>query len=136
MITSPLVEDNWLNSRLITTATGNAYSQLITYLQDHQDEFVTYQPVTALFVNFTLFNSSVDYTNDDLYTIGKVIVPAMNSFYFVDVLVNLLASYGTDLGAFLQIYATSFDYLTATENNPTVVEWAANGPANPDVYQW
>lgn len=136
VITSPLVEKQWLNSRLITTTTGNAYSQLITYLQDNLEDFTVYQPVTALYVNSSLFNASMEYSTDDLHTIGEVMVPATNSFQFVDTLVGLLASYGTDLGAFLQIYATSYDYLTANENTPGVVQWPAGGVANPQVYEW
>jgi hypothetical protein len=134
VITDPINEDLWLNSRLITTTSGNAYSQLITYLQANTALYAYYQPVTSLFLNLTLVNSSDIVSNDDFNEIGTIILEPTNSFAFVNDLINQLGSYGCDLGAFLQIYATSFDYISSTKAAPQVVSW--NGQAPSAVAQW
>eukprot|EP01040_Poterioochromonas_malhamensis_P005401 gene5402-5795_t len=136
VITDPLDTNAWLNSRLITTTSGSAYSQLITYLQGNEGLFQYYQPVTALYVNTSLLNSTDTVTNDDIDQVGSILVAPTNSFAFVDELINQLGSYGCDLGAFLQIYATSFDYFARDKSAPTVVSWTAGQQANPDVYRW
>lgn len=136
VITDPLDSEAWLNSRLLTTTSGSAYSQLITYLQGNTGLFQYYQPVTALYVNTSLINASIAITNDDIDNIGTVLVQPTNSFAFVDDLIIQLGSYGCDLGAFLQIYATSFGYLTREKAAPNVVSWGEGQPANADVYRW
>lgn len=129
-------ESAWLNSRLLTTTSGNAYSQLITYLQGNTGLFAYYQPVTGIYVNVSLINSSTVVINDDIDKFGDVLVQPINSFAFVDNLISQLGSYGCDLGAFLQIYATSFDYMARDAVAPTVVSWSTGGPANTEVYNW
>lgn len=133
VISSPLDDDLWLNARLIATTSGNAYSQLITYLQDDiGTKYDYYQPVTALYVNASLVNtSSGDISNTDVSSIGSIKVNAINSFSFVDDLIYQLSTYGIDLGAFLSIYATSFNYFTRPDTVPTVVS-----SSHADVLAW
>jgi hypothetical protein len=109
---------------------------MVTYLQDNMAQYATYQPVTVLFVNASLANSTAVST-DDLDSIGGVLLEADNSFAFVDEMLLQLSSYGCSLGAFLQIYATSYDYLSRFDQTLGVVEWD-NTPtvANPEVYAW
>jgi hypothetical protein len=149
VITYPLNEDLWLNARLIATTSGSAYSQIITYLQDNIELYAYYQPVSVLYVNASLFNTSDSNEIEDtqLNTLGSLLISPCDSFRFVDLLVSQLESYGTDLGAFLQIYATAFNYLAATNNNNnnnddlipssiSIVSWESTEVANPDVYFW
>lgn len=136
VITYPLDESLWLNARLICTTSGSSYSQLITYLQDNVDIYSTFQPVTGLFVNSTLLNTTAgEVQSADLNTIGTILVPSTDSFTFVDDLISQLNSYGVNLGAFLQIYATSFTYLAATSNSAQVITWNS-ATANSNVYNW
>lgn len=136
VITDPIDDSAWLNSRLITTTSGNAWTQIITYLKDNTNKYTTYQPVTALYLNASLVNSSVITSNDDIDSIGSLVLAPTNSFAFVSDLINQLGSYGCDLGAFLQIYSTSFDYSTNTSAAPTTVEWTSGDRADPGVYLW
>eukprot|EP01038_Epipyxis_sp_PR26KG_P007787 gene7787-10578_t len=141
IITSPLVEDNWSNSRLITITTGAAYSQLITYLQNNINSFTVYQPVSVIYINESLYNSSMknDITVNDLTDIGSLLVTPTSSFTFLDIMVSQLASYGCDLQSFLQIYASAFNYLSNKPKlnlNTQVVSWSSSGTVNSQVYQW
>ncbi len=135
VITNPLIESNWLNSRLLTTTSGNAWTQIINYLQSVPDKFTIYQPVTGIYLNASLFNTSSVYSTDDINDVGKVVLPGMDSFTFVDELVTQLGSYGSDLGAFLQIYATSFDYIAGDSKEPVAVSLTVPGN-NAEVYRW
>lgn len=136
VITYPLDDSLWLNARLICTTSGSSYSQLITYLQDNINLYSTFQPVTGLFVNASLYNAtSGDVQSADLNSIGKILIPSSDSFAFVDTLINQLDSYGVDLGAFLQIYATSYTYLAANSNPAAVISWSSS-TANSEVYNW
>lgn len=109
---------------------------MVTYLTDNTALYATYQPVTVLFVNSSLANST-EVSTDDLDSIGGVLLEADNSFAFVDEMLLQLSSYGCSLGAFLQISATSFDYLSKYNREPGVVEWDSTPSApNPAVYQW
>lgn len=133
VISSPLDNNLWLNARLIATTSGNAYSQLITFLQDDLgDAYDYYQPVTALYINTSLVNTTEgDISNSNLYNVGAIKVNAINSFTFVDVLINQLSTYGIDLGAFLSIYATSYNYFTLSTTVPTPVS-----SSDSDVVRW
>jgi hypothetical protein len=133
VISSPLDDDLWLNARLIATTSGNAFTQLITYLQDDiGSTFQYYQPVTALYINASLVNTSLgDVTNSNINEIGSITLAPVNSFSFVDALIYQLGTFGIDLGAFLSIYATSFNYFTLPD---TVLQVVASN--NVDVLQW
>jgi hypothetical protein len=121
VITNPLIQTNWLYSRLLTTTSAYAWTQLVDYLQENIDQYEFYQPVTGLYLNNSLFNSSVVYSTDDINEVGEVVIGGMDSFTFVDQLVTQLGSYGCDLGAFLQIYATSYDYIASKPGTPSSV---------------
>jgi hypothetical protein len=137
VITNPLDQSVWLNSRLITTTSGSAYSQIITYLQGNYGLFSSYQPVNGVYVNGSLLNSTSPIATDDLESVGaNVLVVPTSSFTFVDQMINQLNSYGCDLGAFLQIYATSYDYIARENIAPSIVSWPEGEKANSDVYRW
>lgn len=129
-----MVESNWLNSRLVSTATGSSWNQLVTYLQDNEDLYQTYQPVTAMYVNASLLSNST-VSSDDVSSVGRLLLKATNSFSFVDALVTQLGTYGCSLASFLQIYATSYDYLARSDAQLQVVSWSGSA-ANPAVYNW
>lgn len=132
---SDLNENDWLNSRLITTTSGSVYSQLITYLQNNRVKYSVYQPITSFYLNFTELNTSKTYTTDDIQTTGDVLVKPINSFSFVDDLVQQLSNYGCDMEAFLNIYATSFNYVSGTPEMLTPISWPAGQP-DQTVYSW
>jgi hypothetical protein len=138
VITDPIDDTSsyWINSRLITTTTGSAYNQLITYLQGSRANFATYTPITALSANKTLIDNynGADISNDDLSSIGgSILLQPINSFAFVDTLIDQLSSYGCDLGSFLNIYTTSFNYMVDKEANTPLKTVPSNLQ---DVYQW
>lgn len=135
VITNPVVQSNWLSSKLITTTIGSVYSQLITYLQDNRNLFLSYQPVTAVYVNSSAVNGTTQ-TNTDIYNMGNILLPNTGSYWFVDLLVTQLGTYGCDLETFLQVYASSFNYLSNDKVALQVVEWASESSPNPDVYAW
>lgn len=123
-ITSPMVTSDWQYSQFICDATGVAYNQLVSYLQDSEDLFTYYQPVEAVFYR----NASGDSPHS--------VVQARDSFWFVGLLVDKLASYGADTDAFLDVYATAYQYIALLPLQPPVVAWPAGGEAHPEVYSW
>jgi hypothetical protein len=128
VFTSPSDESDWLNSQLICDATGVAYNQLISYIEDNAGLFASFQPVEVIHYNGTV-------AGDGTAT-GTVQVSKTESFWFVNRLVLQLSSYGADTESFLDIHATSYQYVARTELDPAVVSWSAEGAANADVYTW
>lgn len=124
VFTLPAKESDWQNSQLICDTTGVAYNQLVTYLQDNEDSFTAYQPVR------------VQYHHNTTSTSHRAQVEKRDSFWFVSQLVAQLSSYGADTEAFLEIHATSYEYIARTPLLPEVVQWAPDGAATPDVFAW
>lgn len=92
--------------------------------------------MSIVYVNSSRFNASEgDVSNTDISSIGSLLIEATNSFAFVDDLINQLSTYGIDLGAFLPIYATSFNYFSESNVAPSVVSWNT-AVANPAVVSW
>lgn len=136
VVTNPLVNDDWINSRHIASTSGVAYTDLVQYLKDNVNGFTVYQPISVVSPRpDQLFPNSSTFQGDTDFGIGDVIVTASDSYSFLNTLLINLADFGCELQTFLQVYATAFSYIsngTATE----VVSWEAGGPANPIVYQW
>lgn len=123
IVTEPLVESDWLNSRLLSTTSSTAYTQLIDYLKSNRKSYENYQPVSYIYADP---NSSF-YYDSNLQTengrVGEIKIQATESFDFVNTLIKQLDSYGVDLGTFLNIYAVSFDYVTNVNQEPEIIEW-------------
>ena len=106
VVTIPMNHDAWINSRFVSSSTGVAYDDLRKYLQNEQNEYTVYQPVSIVYSksgqlsNFTTFTSSV--VQGD----GKVVVPAVESYAFVDHILSKLAAFGCHLQSFLQVQYT------------------------------
>jgi hypothetical protein len=115
---------DWHTSQLICETTGVAYNQLVSYLSDHSDMFSVYQPVEAVF-----------YRNESGSS-QHTVVEARDSFWFVGLLVSQLSSYGADTDAFLDVYATAYQYVARTALPPEVVSWPAQEAASTDVCAW
>lgn len=126
VVTWPTDDSLWKSASLITTTIGSSYSQLLTYLQDNEKMFAAYQPVTALYVNETILNSS-----STLYADANVVVSATSSYWFVDQLVTQLGKYGCDLEVFLPVYTSAFSYLVDSKAAPAVVD-----VTNANVVSW
>lgn len=126
VVTWPTDDSLWKSASLLTTTIGSSYSQLITYLQDNERKFTAYQPVTALYVNDTILNSSTT-----LYQDANVVVSAASSYWFVDQLMTQLGKYGCDLEVFLPVYTSSFNYLVDSKATPALVD-----TTNADVVSW
>lgn len=43
----PVSTTDWIQSQLITTTSGQAYSQLIDWITDNQEYYASYQPITV-----------------------------------------------------------------------------------------
>jgi hypothetical protein len=125
VFTSPSEESDWLNSQLICDATGVAYNQLVSYIEDNAGLFASFQPVEV-----------VHYNGTDSAATGTVLVSKTESFWFVNRLVRQLSSYGADTESFLDIHATSYQYIARSALDPAVVSWSADGAADADVYSW
>ena len=60
--TNPVSSDEWISSSLVTTTNGAAWNQLLNYIQDNQELYYYYQPVTVGLVNTSKSSSdSLDY---------------------------------------------------------------------------
>jgi hypothetical protein len=122
--TAPMQAADWHTSQLICETTGVAYNQLVSYLSDHSDVFAVYQPVEAVF-----------YRNESGSS-QHTVLEARDSFWFVGLLVSQLSSYGADTDAFLDVYATAYQYVVRTALPPEVVSWPAQEAASADVCEW
>jgi hypothetical protein len=113
---------------------------LLDYLQDsdNTDPFSVYQPVSALFVNSSLYDASdaQTFNNDDFLASNGALVSPTSSYTFSETILKQLSSYGCDLKSFIGIYASSFDYVNGNNKAATLVEWSEDGNTNPDVYRW
>ena len=58
VITNPIIENNWVNSRLIASASGVAYSDFVSWLQENENQYPYYQPSTVSFA------TEQEYTNN------------------------------------------------------------------------
>jgi len=119
VVTEPLSENEWLDSRLVATSTGSAYQNIVDTLQNYEDDgdFTFYQPVNVL--NPQALNPSLGTDN--------YLVQAQNSYYLTMELFRVLSDTGVDLESFASLFLTSFSY--ATEATPVLLQWAAaDGP--------
>lgn len=137
VFTTPTVDSDWLESQLVCDTSGNAYTQLVTYLQTNTDVFQYYQPVEVVYYNASsnVLNNT-DYSSDQLQASGNLKVSKQDSFWFANILINQLSTYGATVESYLTIYATSFQYLSLYDVAPGVVSWEPDGPTNADVYRW
>lgn len=140
VFTTPTENSDWLNSQLVCTTTGALYSQLIDYIKDNIALFETFQPVEVIYINASSVNTSSSnsytYSSDAMSNSGDIKVAPKDSFWFVHTLLTQLGDYGCDIEGFLQIYATSYQYISRYDEVASIVSWEDNGAANTDVFQW
>jgi hypothetical protein len=104
VVTNPLINDDWINSRHIASASGVAYTDLVQYLQANVDLFTVYQPISVVwprpdqtFPNSSTFQGSTD------QGIGDVLISSTDSYYFLNNVLTNLADFGCELQTFLQV---------------------------------
>ena len=89
VVTSPTNDYVWQSAQYIGDSDGAAYNDLISYLSANQQSlFSIYQPVTVV---------------NQLNTINKQLLEAKNSWYFCNIVIQRLSSYGVDLKSFLPV---------------------------------
>ncbi len=107
VITSPLAEDQWINSRHISSSSGVAYQDLVTYLIENFQDFSIYQPVSVVRPSsekkFNASSSSSLQGNTDT-GIGTIVIVPQNSYSFLNAMLKNLANFGCNLKTFLQVY--------------------------------
>ena len=87
IITNPINEAIWTNSRHIASTTGFTYTSLIHYIQQNIHLFTIYQPITILQANLgQLISGGFDPNN--------VIITPINSYYFIEKMISQLAYLG------------------------------------------
>lgn len=133
VVTIPTNFDNWMGSQLVCVSSGTAYNQLVSYIQNHQSSFATYQPVEVIHYNTTVLETAV---GDQVSSPGDILVPKTDSFWFVNQLINELSTYGTTVEVYMDVYATAFQYLSYQDTAPSVVEWSAEQSVPKDVFSW
>lgn len=140
-MTSPIQEELWSESRLVSVSNGAAYECIRTYLLDnYQKKFAVYQPVSV--------NAYAPTTEDH---VGEASIPFLDSYKFTfDLLQELVrkiffdfldmcvlcsitidwstdvyssvlllqANYGVQLDAFLGVERTGWSYLAETDESP------------------
>lgn len=118
IFTNPISQQDWTKFTLVSSTNGNVFNTLVTFLQDNAYRYTTYQPVTLIAANVTaLQNISVfkSLTYEDSY--GPILQQAKNSLAFTDDVMVQLELYGATVESFLDIYATSFAYLTTMDTS-------------------
>ena len=131
VVTIPTNFDDWLGSQLVCVSSGTAYNQLISYMQNQQSSFATYQPVEVIYYNTTFLETAA---GDQVGSPGDILVPKTDSFWFVNQLINELSTYGTTVAVYMDVYATAFQYLSFPDASPPVVAWSSEVPK--DVLYW
>ena len=133
VFTSPTQQSDWLSAHMICETTGVTYNQLLTYLDDNNDLFTIFQPVQAVYYNETELARTSDVTSTQLQ--NRVKVPKKDSFWFVNLLVQQLNTYGADTESFLDIYGNAYQYVVSEDRSPEVISWEGTSSLN-SVYQW
>jgi hypothetical protein len=137
VFTAPTDYSDWLSSQLISVSTGQAYNQLVTFLENQESDFKAFQPVEVVYYNASETHpSNYTYSSYELYESGNLLVEKRESFWFVNRLIYELNTFGVDVKAYLPFFGTSFQYLSAAKKEPKVIEWSTGGAADPDVLQW
>ena len=124
VVTTPTDDQDWLNSQLVSVTTGVAYNQLISYIQANMKLFEVYQPIQVVYKNFTQF-SNTDSVNSTQDSSTDLNVPTTESFWFVNLLINQLSTYGATVESYLTVYATSCEYISQYSTAVPVVEVTA-----------
>ena len=128
VFTTPSEQEDWIYSQMVSDTTGVAYNQLVTFIEDNLGEFSVFQPVEVAHYNAS------DIANDS--NGGHTLVANKGSFWFVNLLVHELSTYGADTESFLDVHATSYQYISLLDIEPPIISWPASGPSNPEVYNW
>jgi hypothetical protein len=96
VVTNPVNQDEWVNSRHVSSSNGVAYADLVNYLNQNSLQFNIYQPVTV-----------IETTEEDLVNgtySHSVIISPLNSYWFVHLLIQTLAGFGCYTDTFIQVY--------------------------------
>lgn len=108
VMTYPISESLWSESRLVAVSNGAAYECIRTYLLDnHKKKYKVYQPVSV---------NAFDLTHSD--HVGEASIPFLDSYKFTFELLQELANYGVDLDAFLGVERTGWSYIAETDDSP------------------
>lgn len=136
VMTQPIDEVYWSESRLVAVSNGAAYEYLRTYLiEEAHDKYSVYQPVSL-----NCFDPAAE---DNL---GKAVIPFLDSYEFTFDLLRELTSYAVKLDAFLGVERTGWSYLVETESSPLKLEseyleerhdaFADEGKCSASVLSW
>ena len=118
-VTNPFDPSSWLVSRLVSTTSGAAYSDLVEWLVSGSwNPGQIYNPVTVAVVGSGAQDTIVSVT------------PA-NDYAFVQQILQQLSNFGAPLDSFLSPSATAFTYYAT--RSPTVLSWRSQDPAPASV---
>jgi len=116
-VTNPFDPTRWLVSRLVSTTSGTAYSDLVDWLVSGSwNPGQIYNPVTVALVGSGAKDTTVAPTD---------------SYTFVQQVLQQLSNFGAPLDSFLSPSATAFTYYTT--RSPTVLSWRSQDPAPASV---
>lgn len=101
VVTNPLSQALWTNSRHIASSTGMAYTNLVNYLNENIDQYTVYQPVAIVQSDVNnLINGSTS-------PIPAILQP-VNSYTFVQNVIQQLSKFGCHILSFIQVTTKSF----------------------------
>jgi len=108
VMTYPISESLWSESRLVAVSNGAAYECILTYLLDnYKKKYHVYQPVSV---------NAYDLTRSD--HVGEASIPYLDSYKFTFDLLQELTDYGVELDAFLGVERTGWSYIAETDESP------------------
>jgi len=119
-VTNPFQPGRWLVSRLVSTTSGTAYNDLVSFLKSGSSSSNWRTPGLLFYNPVTVMRSNAGSANE-------VLVAPSDSYTFVQAVLQQLSNFGAPLDSFLSPGATSFTYYGASA---AAVSWP-DGAAAP-----
>ena len=127
IVTIPMDENGWDNSRHISSATGVAYTELKSFLQSHVHTI--YQPITII-------EASINDIINGTFSVSKTTIQSQNSYWFVSHTIQNLASFGCSIESFIPTSASGIFYITPQKITPEIIFWDIDESTRLNVYNW
>ena len=130
-LTNPINQNNWINSKILTTTTGYIYNQYVVKILDmiKSGHYDIYQPISIVNPNTTSFSSLLQIPEQ---YVGTILYPA-SSYTFTNQTISYLVSVQCAIELLLSPPSTNYMYFTNTEVQVIGLD---GGTIEQEVSQW
>jgi len=131
-LTNPINQNNWINSKILTTTTGYIYNQYVVQILDMiiKGNFDIYQPISIVNPNTTSFSSLLQVPEQ---YVGTILLYPASSYTFTNTSISYLVSKQCAIELLLPPPSTNYMYFT---NTAVQVVGLDGGTIEQEVSQW